>query len=282
MLFGLCMFSTHYAIRPDELAREAEARGFESLWFPEHTHIPVDRLDPAGKPLPDMYWNSFDPFVALTAAAMATRKLKLGTGICLLIQRDPITTAKEVASLDVLSGGRFLFGIGAGWKEEEIRNHHVDFKSRFRRLREHVAVMKEIWTKDEPSFDGEFTSFKPMLAYPKPLQKPHPPIIIGGHGPKVIDRAVEYCDGWLPLTQFTPDVAGDIRRLHERAHAAGRDPKSLSTSMFMVPAERETIEKLENAGADRLIFGLPSEGRDKVLPLLDKYAGLIAEKAHAS
>ncbi len=269
------MFSTHYAIRPDELAREAENRGFESLWLPEHTHIPVDRKGPTGDPLPEEYWNTFDPFVALTAAAGATRNLRLGTGICLVVQRDPITTAKEVASLDFLSGGRFEFGIGGGWNREEIGNHRSDFKTRWRRLRESVAVMKKIWTEDEPSFEGEFFRFGPMLAYPKPVQKPHPAIHLGGHGSVALDRVVDYCDGWLPIPVRTKDLVADIAELRRRAEAAGRDPKSIAISLFMAPTDEKALHELQALGVDRAIFRLPSESRETILPRLDDYAEVM-------
>ncbi len=201
MHYGVVMFATEYAIPPDELARALEERGFESVWFPEHTHIPASRKTPwpGGGELPRDYWSAYDPFVALTAAAAATRRLKLGTGICLVIERDPITTAKEVATLDRLSGGRFLFGIGGGWNAEEMENHGAQFKTRWRLLRERVLAMKEIWTKREAEFHGEFVRFDKIWADPKPLQKPHPPILIGGDGATTFDRVVEFGDGWMPI-----------------------------------------------------------------------------------
>ncbi|MGH7310742.1 MAG: TIGR03619 family F420-dependent LLM class oxidoreductase, partial [Candidatus Rokuibacteriota bacterium] len=197
MDFGVVMFATDYAIRPDELGRALEERGFESLWVPEHTHIPASRRSPwpGGPNLPREYWHSYDPFVALTAAATVTTRLRLGTGICLVIERDPITTAKEVASLDRLSGGRFIFGIGGGWNAEEMENHGTDFKKRWRVLRERVLAMKEIWTKEEAEFHGEFVRFDKIWSHPKPLQKPHPPILMGGDGPTTFDRVIEFADG---------------------------------------------------------------------------------------
>ena len=277
MLFGVAIFPTDYAIRPDELARELEQRGFESLWFPEHTHIPANRRTayPAGGDLPKEYWHTHDPFVALTAAAMATTKLRVATGICLIIERDPITTAKEVASLDMLSGGRFIFGIGGGWNAEEMENHGTNYKSRWRLLRERVLAMKEIWTKDEAEFHGEFVNFDKLWSYPKPVQKPHPPILMGGDGATTFDRVVEFCDGWMPIGYRLANLAGKIADLRARAEHAGRDPQSISITIFGATPERAAIEKLEALGVERAVFMLPSGDRDVVMPLVDTYAGLI-------
>jgi probable F420-dependent oxidoreductase len=277
MLFGAGMFATDYAIRPDDLARELEQRGFESLWLPEHTHIPANRRTPypAGGDLPKEYWHSHDPFVALTAAALVTKKLRVATGICLIIERDPITTAKEIASLDMLSGGRFIFGIGGGWNAEEMENHGTEYKSRWRLLRERVLAMKEIWTRDEAEFHGEFVNFDKIWSYPKPVQKPHPPILMGGDGATTFDRVIEFCDGWMPIGYRMPNVGEKISALHQRAEAAGRDPKSISVTIFGANPEPAAIETLESAGVERAIFMLPPAERDTVLPLLDKYAALI-------
>src|SRR5881296_3520479 len=184
MHYGVVMFPTEYAMAPDELARALEERGFESVWFPEHTHIPASRRSPwpGGGELPRDYWSSYDPFVALMAAGAATRRLRLGTGICLVIERDPITMAKEVASLDHISRGRVLFGIGGGWNAEEMANHGTDFGVRWQILRERITAMKEIWTQDEAEFHGKYVNFDPMWSYPKPVQKPYPPILMGGAG----------------------------------------------------------------------------------------------------
>jgi probable F420-dependent oxidoreductase len=279
MNVGVFMFATDYAIRIDELARECEARGFESLFVPEHTHIPASRKTPfpAGTPLPEEYWHTHDPFVSLMAAAAATKKLKVGTGICLLIERDTIVTAKEVASLDALSDGRFLFGIGAGWNREEMEDHGTEFKTRFSKLREQVLAMKEIWTKDDAEFHGKHVSFDPMWSWPKPAQKPHPPIYLGGHGPKALQRVVRYCDGWMPIPIRAGDLAGEIKDLRGRAAAAGRDPDAIAVTMYGVPADAERVRSFSAAGAHRAIFGLPSAGRETVLPLLDRYAAVAAE-----
>jgi probable F420-dependent oxidoreductase len=278
MLFGITMFATDYAIRPDELARETEGRGFESLWLPEHTHIPANRRSPwpGGGDLPKEYWHSHDLFVALTAAAAATTKLRIASGICLIVERDPITTAKEIASLDFLSGGRFLFGIGGGWNAEEMENHGTPFKKRWRVLRERVLAMKEIWTKDEAEYHGEFVNFDKIWSYPKPVQKPHPPVLMGGDGPTTLDRVVEFCDGWIPIGYRMAGLTDKIADLHRRAEAAGRDPKSISISIFGAKPDPAALDGLRSAGVDRAVFMVPSGEADTVLPLLDKYAALIA------
>jgi probable F420-dependent oxidoreductase len=277
MLYSAGIFATDYAIRPDELARELEARGFESLWVPEHTHIPANRRTPypGGTDLPEEYWHTYDPFVALTAAASVTTKLKLATGICLIIERDPITTAKEVASLDMLSNGRFIFGIGAGWNAEEMENHGTTYKTRFSLLRERVLAMKQIWTKEEAEFHGRFVDFGPLWSYPKPVQKPHPPILMGGDATKTFDYVIEFCDGWMPLGYRSEGLPEKIAELHRRAEAAGRDPKTISITIFGTKPERAALDELAAAGVERVIFMLPAAARDTVMPLVDKFAGLI-------
>jgi probable F420-dependent oxidoreductase len=275
--YGIVMFPTEYAIAPDELARALEERGFESVWFPEHTHIPASRRTPwpGGPDLPRDYWSSYDPFVALTAAAAATRRLKLGTGICLVVERDPIVTAKAVATLDRLSGGRLLFGIGGGWNAEEMENHGTPFKMRWRLLRERVLAMKEIWTKHEAEFHGEFVNFDKMWADPKPLQKPHPPIIVGGDGATTFDRVVELGDGWMPINRPNRNPIGRIPELRHRLEKAGRDPKSVPVSLYFAPPERPALDALAAAGVERAVFGLPSVPRDAALPRLDAYAAVM-------
>ena len=277
MKYGAVMFPTEYSIAPDELARALEERGFESVWFPEHTHIPAHRRSPwpGGGELPRDYWSSYDPFVALMAAAAATKGLKLGTGICLVIERDPITTAKEVTTLDRLSGGRVLFGIGGGWNAEEMENHGTSFKARWPLLRERVLAMKTIWTQREPEFHGRFVHFDKIWADPKPLQKPHPPVIIGGDGPRTFDRVVEFGDGWMPIMRGGHNPVQRIPELRERLRQAGRDPKSAPVSIFFAPPKREGLDGLAAAGVERAIFGLPSEPRDAVLPRLDTFAKLL-------
>jgi probable F420-dependent oxidoreductase len=277
MHVGVYIFATDYAIRIDELARQVEQRGFESLFVPEHTHIPTSRRTPwpGGGELPPEYWHTHDPFVALATAAAVTRTLKVGTGICLVTERDPIVTAKQVASLDFLSNGRFLFGIGAGWNVEEMANHGTEFKSRFRLLRERVLAMKEIWTKDEAEFHGEFVNFDPIWSYPKPVQKPHPPVLLGGESGYTLQRVVEFCDGWFPRGRGNFDVAQGMADLRERAAKAGRDMKTISVSVFGAAPDAAMLERCAAAGVTRALLRLPSKDRETVLPLLDQYARFI-------
>ncbi len=277
MKHGLVMFPTDYSIRPEELARAAEERGFESLFFPEHTHIPASRRTPypAGGDLPKEYFHSHDPFVALSMAAAVTKRIKLATGICLVIERDPIVLAKEVASLDLLSGGRAILGIGGGWNVEEMENHGTAFKTRWKLLRERVEAMKAIWQNEAGSYRGEFVKFDPIWSYPKPAQKPHPPILLGGHGEMALKRVVAYCDGWLPISMMAGDLKKQIGELHRLAREKGRDPKSISISVFWSQPDRQAIDAYGEMGAERVIFALPSESPEKVLPILDGYAKLI-------
>ena len=281
MKYGAMMFSTDYSIRPDDLAKMLEERGFESMWVPEHTHIPANRQSPwpGGGDLPKDYWHTYDPFVSLTAAATVTNTIKLGTGICLMIERDPITTAKEIASLDLISNGRFIFGIGGGWNSEEMEDHGTDFRTRWRLLRENILAMKQIWTADEAEFHGEYVNFDKMWAYPKPLQKPHPPILMGGDGPTTFDRVVEYCDGWMPIGSRNsggPSLSEKIVLLKRQASEAGRDPESLDITSFGVRPDPELVTRLEESGVNRIIFTLPSEERAQVTPLIDECARLIS------
>ena len=243
--------------------------------MPEHTHIPKSRRSPwpGGPSLPKEYWHTHDPFVALATAAAVTTTLKVGTGICLVIERDPIITAKEVASLDFLSSGRFLFGIGGGWNAEEMENHGTDFKSRFRLLRERVLAMKEIWTKEEAEFHGEFVDFDPIWSYPKPVQRPHPPVLLGGESGYTLQRVVDFCEGWFPRGRA--DVLSALADLKARAAKAGRDMKTISVSVFGAKPDPVTLESYAAAGITRALFGLPSADRETVLPLLDKYAKLM-------
>lgn len=281
MDLGLAMFPTHYAIRPDELAREAEARGFESLWFPEHTHIPTSRRSPwpGGPVLPKEYLHTYDLFVALATAAAATSRIRIASGICLLVERDPITTAKEVASLDVLSGGRFIFGIGGGWNAEEMEHHGTVFRTRWRLLRERVLAMKRIWTEEEAAFEGEFVRFEPIWSWPKPVQRPHPPIVLGAHGPRALERVIDYCDGWIPIGVRAGNLLADVERLRQLAVERGRDPHRISVNVYGAEADLAALSRLREARVTRAILPLPAAGRDTVLPLLDRYAALLAGAA---
>jgi len=277
MKFGITMFPTAESIGPDEVARAAEERGFESLWFPEHSHIPVSRRSPwpGGPELPDMYRKAHDQFVALTAAAGATDRIKLGTGVCLVAQRDPIWLAKTVASLDVISKGRVILGVGYGWNKEEMAHHGVAFGERRALLREKVLAMKSLWTEEEASFHGEHIDLEPSWSWPKPLQQPHPPILIGGSaGPRLFAAVAEFADGWIPMGTRT-DVLSRLPELASAMEEAGRDPASLEVTLYAAPADVDSLDRLEDAGVARVTFGLPPAGRDDVLPVLDAYARLI-------
>jgi len=269
--FGIAIFPTDYAIPMAELGPAVEQAGFESLWVAEHSHIPVSRETPwpGGAELPKHYWHTLDPFVALTAAALATKKLNVGTGICLVVERDPIHTARQVASLDHVSEGRFLFGIGGGWNKEEMADHGTDFSTRWKLLRERVEAMKTIWTQDVSEYHGEMVDFGPMWSWPKPVQKPHPPVILGGSGPNILKRVVAYADGWMPNRG---DVISRLGELRELAKAAGRGDIPLTT---YPKATREEIEEMQRAGVERCIWYLSPDGRDPALKKLDELAELI-------
>ena len=279
MDIGVCIFPTDKAIRMDELARELESRRFESLFVPEHTHIPTSRKSPfaGGKPLPEEYKRTFDPFVCLMAAGAATKTLKLGTGICLIIERDTITTAKSVASLDAMTSGRFLFGIGGGWNREEMEHHGTDFTSRFKRLEEQVKAMKELWTKDEAEFHGTYVNFDKSWSWPKPITKPHPPVLLGGESKYTMNRVVDFCDGWFPRGRDAAGLLTAWKELKEIAARKGRDMKTISVSIFAAPPDQAKLDDFRTAGATRSLLLLPPEGRDVVLPLLDQWAKFISK-----
>lgn len=276
MHVGLYHFPTDYGIHPGELAAAAEARGFESLFFCEHTHIPASRRTPfpSGGELPRRYSHTHDPFVSLSFAAAATNSMKLGTGIALLSQRDPIVTAKSVASLDQLSGGRVIFGIGAGWNAEEMENHGTRYETRFKVMRERMLAMRALWTQEEAEFHGEFVNFDPVWQYPKPLQKPHPPIFLGGETDYTLKRVVEFCDGWFPRPRSGWEPRSAVTRLHRAAVAAGRDPATLSITVFSAPSDRAALALYREAGIDRVLLEVPDLGRDEVLRVLDEKAPL--------
>ncbi len=281
MKLGVVMFATDYAIRPDDFAKECEDRGFESVWFPEHTHIPASRKSPfpGGGDLPKDYWHTHDLFTSLMAAAAATKTIKVGSGICLVIEHDPIKLAKEVATVDQLSNGRLLFGIGGGWNAEEMENHGTPFNRRWRVLREKIEAMKAIWSEEEAEYHGEFVNFDPIWSHPKPLQKPHPPILLGSHTESGLNRIAKYCDGWLPIGPMMPDFKASIGDLRARVEKVGRTASDIGVSSFMAPAEEPALQQYQEMGVERAIFGVPSEGRDKVLPILDNYATLIPKMA---
>jgi probable F420-dependent oxidoreductase len=278
MRIGTFYFPTDYGIDVRELAAALEARGFESLCFCEHTHIPVSRRTPfpSGGELPKRYAHTHDPFVSLSFAAAATRKLLLGTAVCLVTEHDPIVTAKSVASLDQLSGGRFIFGIGAGWNAEEMENHGTNFATRFALMRERVLAMKAIWTQEEAAFHGKMVNFDPIWSYPKPLQRPHPPILLGGETDHTLRRVVEYCDGWLPRFRPDFDAKNQVARLRRAAEAAGRDFGSLSITVFRPPPDAATLAAFREAGIQRVLLEVPDLGRDEILRVLDGYAPLLA------
>ena len=276
MKLGITMFPTAFAVAPAELGREAEARGYESLFFPEHTHIPVNRLSPwpGGGELPDEYKHTYDPFVALSAVAAVTERLRIGTGVCLVVQRDPITTAKEVATLDAMSGGRFLFGIGAGWNREEMVDHGTDPRTRMALLHERVEAMKAIWTQDEASYHGRFVDFGPMWSWPKPTQCPHPPVLVGGSGPSALDRVLAIGDEWMPLRMSDPEaLRRQLGELQERARDAGRGP--VPVTLFGAPRDPATLEKLAESGVTRAVFPLRPLPRDELLATLDRDTAIL-------
>lgn len=283
MKIGGVMFFTDYAMHPAALGRAMEERGFESLWAPEHSHIPLVRTSeyPASGGLVRAYHDLMDPFLALTAAAVATTRLRIGTGICLVNQRDPIHLAKEVSTLDALSGGRFLFGVGNGWNREEMENHGTVFGTRHKLVRERIEAMRRIWTEDEPEYHGELVRFDRMNQWPKPAQKPHPPIIVGGAFPHAARRAVRYGDGWIPRLDWV-DQGGFrpvIEQFRAMARAAGRDPAALPISLFRVPDDIGRLRFCRELGIDRVVFSLPAAKADAILPILDRWAALQAELA---
>lgn len=280
--FGVLIFPTDYAIAPAILAAAVEARGFESLFFTEHTHIPVSRRSPwpGGSELPQEYWHTHDPFVALGMAAAVTRTLKLGTGISLVTERDPILMAKQVATLDFLSGGRVVLGVGAGWNAEEMAHHGTPFAQRWKILRERVLAMRTIWCEEEPQFHGEFVDFDPIWSWPKPAQAGGPPILIGASSKYVFDRVAEYGDGWMPIDGRNDEILeAGVAQLKLACEARGRDFTELDLSVFGVRPDPARIERLIELGFRRLIFGLPPADADTVIPLLDRHAEVAAQFA---
>jgi probable F420-dependent oxidoreductase len=279
--FGAAMFFTDYSMTPGELGKALEERGFESVWAPEHSHIPLSRKTPpaGGGELAKKYYDTMDPFVTLTMAAAATRTLKIGTGVCLVAQRDPIQTAKLVASIDQVSDGRFLFGIGNGWNQDEMENHGTVFKSRHKLARERVEAMKEIWTKEKAEYHGEFVNFDPMMAWPKPVQKPHPPIIVGGAFPYSARRAIRYGDGWIPhaARNTYAEIADMLPQFNKMANEAKRDPKSIEITVWGPKQDADLMKRYEDLGVARVVFSLESEKADTILPVIDGWHKLMRQ-----
>jgi probable F420-dependent oxidoreductase len=273
MDFGIGYFPTGDAVAPGELARMVEERGHESLFFAEHTHIPASRETPypAGGELPRKYSHTHDLFVALTAAAAATSRLRIGSGICLVVERDPIITAKEVASIDRLSGGRFEFGVGAGWNREEMRNHGTDPRTRMRLFGERIEAMKAIWTEEEATYHGEFVDFDRIWCEPKPVQRPHPPVLIGGNGPTVIDRVLAHGDAWFPNFGRAGDVLERVPELRARAE------RSIDVMIMTAPADAGVLERFRQAGCRRVVRWVPSAGRAQIEAGLERWEAAIAE-----
>jgi probable F420-dependent oxidoreductase len=260
-----------------ELARALEERGFESVWAPEHSHIPLSRKTPfpGGGDLPKPYYDAMDPFVVLAAASHVTKTIKLGTGVALVQQRDAIQTAKLVASIDQMSQGRFVFGVGGGWNQDEMEDHGTVYGTRFKRMRESIEAMKEIWTKSEAEYHGEFVHFDPMIARPKPVQKPHPPIHVGGAFPHGARRAIRYGDGWIPTARG--DVTEVLPKFREMVKEAGRDPASIEITSFGLGEDLDRVKRLAEMGVARVVAALPSEKTDTVLPIVDRWTKIIRQ-----
>jgi len=271
MEFGIGYFPTHDGVSPGGIARMVEEHGFESLFFAEHTHIPASRETPypGGGDLPRKYWHTYDLFVAATAAVAATSKLRVGSGVCLVIERDPIVTAKEVASVDHLSGGRFEFGIGAGWNREEMSNHGTDPRTRMRLLKERVEAMKAIWAEEEASYRGEFVNFDRIWSWPKPAQRPHPPILVGGDGPTVLERVIAFGDVWFPNYRGAETLA-------RAAELKSRAERPIELQVISVPADAKDLQALAEAGCTRACHWLPSGNRSTVESALAEWERAIA------
>ena len=282
MDLGVFCYNTEYSIRPDKLAVMLEERGYESVWFPEHTNIPTSRRSPfpGGGDLPKPYYHMMNPWVSLGAAAAVTKKLKLGTGIALVIQHDPIILAKEIASLDVISDGRVLFGIGGGWNAEEMEQHGIPFNRRWKVLREKIEAIKALWSEEKASYDGEFVRFEETWMYPKPVQKPNPPIILGSATGQGRQRVVNYCDGWMPINVLLEDMPAAIEDLRRRAEEAGRDPDAIELSIFaQVGVDEDLLKRYRDMGISRSVIGVPTSRPEKVEEVLDRYAPLMQDLA---
>ena len=283
MDFGIVCFPTDTSIEPQDLAPALEARGFESLFYAEHTHIPTSRRSQfvGGGELPAMYWHSHDQFVALSIAAATTRTLKLGTGVTLITEHDPINLAKATASLDRLSGGRLLFGIGAGWNAEEMADHGVAFADRWKVTRERMLTIRSIWNDDVPEYHGQFVDLPPMWCWPKPLQVGGPPVLMGAYSKYVPARIAEYCDGWMPIEGLLADIPSALSDIRAAMQARGRDASKLDVTVLAeVRAQRgldpKRLERMIATGANRVLLPLADFPRDEALAILDEYAAAIA------
>lgn len=275
MHVGVAMFCTDYAMPPAELAVALDERGFESFWLPEHSHIPLSRESafPRGGDLPKKYYDVMDPFVALGAAAAVTKTLKIATGICLVAQRDAIQTAKSVATVDQVSNGRFLFGVGPGWNRDEMENHGVEFKTRNDVMAEKIAAMREIWTQTKPEFHGKYVDFDPMMTWPKPVQTPHPPVLVGGGVPFGARRALAYGDGWLPnATRPTYHLLDKISEFRDMEKAAGR---TVPITAYGVEHDPDSWPAYADAGIERVVLSVASEPSEVILPMLDRWAAKL-------
>jgi len=277
MKFGGAMFFTDYSMTTAELAAGLEERGFESVWAPEHSHIPLSRKTPypGGGDLPKEYYDAMDPFVVLAAASEVTKTIKLGTGVLLVQQRDVIQTAKLVASIDQVSQGRFLFGVGGGWNQDEMENHGTIYTSRFKRMRESIEAMKEIWTKEHAEYHGQFVNFDPMVARPKPVTKPHPPIHVGGAFPQGARRAIRYGDGWIPVART--DLSEIVPKFRQMALDAGRDPESIEITLFGLAANADQLKRFAEIGVSRVVPMFPPQKAETVLPIIDRWTKLMQQ-----
>ncbi len=281
MHYGICIFPTADSVQPAELAVAMEERGFESLWLPEHTHIPASRLSPwpGGAELPKMYYDAYDPFVSLAAAASVTTKLKLATGVTLACQHSPLTLAKTAATLDRVSKGRLILGVGRGWNREELENHGRPFERRWKALRETVEAMKALWTQKPAEYHGEFVDFAPAHSAPPPVQRPHPPIHVAGSAPHALRRVARYGNGWLPIPgrEAAGSFPDQMKELDRVMRAAGRDSRAIEVSLYACPPDASFLRSSADAGAARAVFALPPAPLSTVLPLLDRYAALARE-----
>jgi probable F420-dependent oxidoreductase len=282
MDYGTHLFATENSIQPAEFARASEERGFKSVWFSEHTHIPTDFLNSSDgvRKLPDYYWQTYDPFIASTLAAAATNTIRIGTGVSLILEHDVITLAKTVATIDRISSGRFIFGVGPGWLAEEMENHGVNYSSRYLHIDEQLNAMKAIWSEEDAEYHGKFVEFRKLKSYPKPFQSPYPQLIGGGGtGPKTLEFIVQHCDGWMPILGQTDwnEIKSGISALHLMALNAERAPEEIELLIFCwsLPDE-DTIEDMDMHGIKKIIVSFEARSESKVLPALDEYASLIS------